>query len=327
MRRISPGTVTVGVIAILLGLVAAYSARQLLSARTPELTDMGAMVVVSRANLPKNSRISQEDVRAVQLPPNVTPKEGTITIPSVAIGRYVKETVTAGEPILEEKLYKIGETPSLADDLPPGYRAVAIDVSGAQAGGGMVKVGSFVDIALTVEGDHPELQGIGRRQGMGTMTLLESIKVLAVATSRTRRGDGPVRITAAVTPEQANELILAQRYGSLSVTLVSAQELASREASGKRRPMLSIRDLLDLPPIPEPKKPFTVEKWVGSSKSVVTFDPEHVAEARRDELVKEESEAGAAKLPDFGKTPPVKEPDFRFPDPSTRADAGETTDP
>ena len=125
MRRISPGTVTVGVVAILLGLVAANVARHYLKVEPPKplaappapAVAMGTYVV-PRTNLVKYVRIQDEDLQLVQVPLEKVPA-GAIQGPR-ALGRLVKSTILANEPILEESLYPVGEVPLLADKLPAG---------------------------------------------------------------------------------------------------------------------------------------------------------------------------------------------------------------
>ena len=90
-------------------------------------------------------------------------------------------------------------------------------------------------------------------------------------------------ITVAVTPEQANKLILAERYGTLSVTLRGPQDdaLMLAEAEGDRH-MVNPYDLLGISPLePVPEKVSqTARIWRGGSMTEITFRPEEVQEAR-----------------------------------------------
>ena len=280
MKRISPSTVTVGVFAVLFGLVAAYVARHYFDApKTEAPAKQMATVIQAKVNLPKFSRIRDQDLEIKQVPVEQLP-EGAVQMKSLALLRLVKGTIMAGQPILEADLYGVGEVPLLADQLPPGYRAVTLQVDANSALNGMIQPDSHVDVMLTVKDNQP---GLG---GMATLTLLHRIRVLATSETRFPRSEdraGNLRnITVAVSPKQANKLILAQRYGTLSVTLRSSMETVSDEMMADAKDMVNPNDLLGLvlQPIPEP-----VEKkaqiWRGGSMREITFHADEVHESLR----------------------------------------------
>ena len=277
MKRISPGTVTFGVLAILLGLVAAYVARRSLDVK-PKIAPEGVAVVVSQVNLPRHSRIRRDDLQVLRVPRGQVP-QGAVTSAGVAAGRLVKQTIVAGNPIVEETLYGIGETPKLSDRIPPGQRAIAISVSGYSRT--LIRPGVAVDVALTVEDDHPELGGEG---GLGTMTLVENVRVLATSRRASRRSAGGNRaghkITVAVTSEQANKLILAERYGTLNVTLRSAVPATDDRFASTGDGLINPRDLLGLPPLRE-SLAHTAVIWRGGERHQVTFDSGLILESKQ----------------------------------------------
>ena len=122
----------------------------------------------------------------------------------------------------------------------------------------MIQPESIVDVAMTVTNDRPEVGGLATVTPCG-------VKVLATSEQRFKgRLDVPSElrnITVAVTPEQANKLILAQRYGTLSVALRSTvdAELASHQADGDRN-LVNTLDLLGLAPLPEAIQPIPEEE-------------------------------------------------------------------
>ena len=286
MKRISPGTVTVGVFAILFGLVAAYAARHLLDVKPvqppavagPEM----ASIVVPRINLPKYARVREQDVEVIQVPVDNAP-EGAIRLQSRALFRLVKETTLAGQPLLDANLFPVGEVPMLSERLPAGYRAVTLAIDSNSALNGMIQPESYVDITLTVSGDKPELSG------MATMTLMQGIQVLATSQARFKGWeDLPSQlrnVTVAVTPEQANKLILAQRYGTLSVTLRSSAEGELLALDNSVSHMVDPFDLLGLSrvtPVPEPvieELAKTVQIWRGGKMEEITFQGKEILES------------------------------------------------
>ncbi|MGD9645117.1 MAG: Flp pilus assembly protein CpaB [Pirellulales bacterium] len=277
MKRLTPGTVTVGVMSILLGLVAAYSVRRYLEPAAPRGEPMTG-VVVPRVNLPKYARIREQDIEVLQIPTRLVP-ERVVGNPSRALFRLVKDTILAGQPIVEDKLYEVGKIPTLADQLPPGYRAVTVSVDPNNALDGVLVPEAIVDISLTVRGDHPEVGG------MSTLTLLRRVKVLATNRDRypteERLNQGIRSVTVAVTPEQANKLILAQRFGSLSVTLRGAledEQLAHVEDADID--MVNPAEVLGLSPVP-PRRQKKAQIYRGGSLTEVVFDDDRISEAHR----------------------------------------------
>jgi Flp pilus assembly protein CpaB len=122
MKRIRPGTVTVAVIAILFGLLTAYVARHYFGAPTEGPQRRRATVVAPAVDLPNYSRIREEDLETIQVPIEDLP-EGAVRTKSRALFRLAKQTVTAGQAILERDLYALGEGPLPADQSPSSRAA------------------------------------------------------------------------------------------------------------------------------------------------------------------------------------------------------------
>ncbi|MBX3415553.1 MAG: Flp pilus assembly protein CpaB [Pirellulales bacterium] len=306
MKRISPATVTFAVVTILLGLVAAYSVKRYLAPSAGPRTAT-AMIVVPRVNLPKFARIREIDVEVLEVPKSRVPA-GAVTVASQALYRLCRETVMAGQPILESNLYEVGAAPTLAEQLPPGYRAVTITVDRDNAVDGLVMPESVVDVSLTVQGDHPELEGVA------TVTLMRKVKVLATSFERFKgeeRLNVPIRsVTLSVTPEQANKLILAQRYGSLSVTLRGMVEddlhLTAASKSDNDN-LVNPSDLIKLSPRVDAQK--FVRKaqiWRGTSVEEVEFTDSQVQEANAAGGVVDDATAGEPIVPNFAPTAAIR---------------------
>jgi len=285
MRRISTATVTLGVFAVLAALVAAFVVRQMMH-QEPVVQQIPT-IVVTNVHLERGDIIQASDVTLVPLAPGLIPKKEQVTDLSSVVGRYVKDEITAGDAVLKTKLYAVGESPSLADELPAGYRAVSIAVSGDNPQGTLIRSDSLVDIALTIEGDHPELAGLAGR-GIGTITLMRAVRVLdANHTNSSQRRLGTAGnnvLTVAVTATQANELILAQRYGTLNVTLVSSQD--HDQIADADDNLVTPSKLLKFEEKPAPRVTEAVI-YRGGNAEVVQFQEDLVAEAKAATLASE----------------------------------------
>ncbi len=288
MRRISPGTVTVGVMAILFGLIAAYVVRNSGGpepAPPPAPAPPTKSIVVARRNLEQHDRIRESDIQVLRVPASRDVPAGTVSNPMVASGRVTRTTIKAGDIVNENDLYGIGEDigqpPSAADLIKPGHRALTLEVHNTDINNGLVRAGSYVDIAMTVEGSHPD---IGKTL---TRTLLEKILIVGVHSSTDPRNRSGAAITVSVTPEQANTLINAKQNCQLAVSMVSPNE-NDLDAPGSKAEVTwdQIVGLRALPPPPVEPKPaptpnYVVQKYVGGKMVEVVLPYNRVIEAQK----------------------------------------------
>ncbi len=292
MKRISPATVTFGVMAVVLGLVAAYIVKQAMykpevavvppPPPVPAPIDPGVQVVFARNNIPKSGRLLPADMMIAYVPRTSKAATGTFANQNIAEGRITNRIIKAGQAIREEYLLGIGESlPDLSERLPPGMRAVTVGVQGSEAGGKRLGEGDFVDISLTVEGSHPDLGEVSTR------TLMRSVLVVDAAAGRpvirgvnNRIYRDISSITVAVKPADANKLIVAQRTGVLSVNLVASADVPGAPVDVNdgitRRQLLGLKEVV---PVPPPKK-HLIEKWSGGQLRVVEMSDGRVKESR-----------------------------------------------
>lgn len=287
MKRISPGTVTVGVFAIVFGLVAAYVVRHVMNQEPEKVVERveptppepTVSVVIARQNIEKHARITMSDLDVVRVPQSQELPEGILKRREIALDRIAKVTLKAGQAVKEEMLLGIGERlPSVADQLPAGMRALTIAVSNLDAH--LLEAGAEVDIAMSIEGDHPDLGELATR------TLMRRIKVIDVASpSRAQKS-----LTVAVSPMDANKLINAQQAGTLTVALCSpnGQDAEAGDHNITRRELLG---LAEVPPAPAPKV-FKVERWEGSKMQTLELGEERIDEALKASASMHKASAG-----------------------------------
>lgn len=325
MKRISPATVTFGVMALVLGLVAAYVVRQAL--QKPPLVEKAPppapqpevkYAVFAKNVVPKHTRLTAGDVFMGPLPANIKRPADAFPAMNLIVGRITKETIAPGKLVREEHLLGLDDSlPDLSERLPPGHRAVTIIVQGAETGGKRLAEGDHVDIAMTVEGSHPDLGEVLTRTLLRNVLVVDSIlsRPMQRGVRRTSKLDGDA-ITVAVPPAEANKLIVAQRTGMLQVTLVSAQDGAAppTDDAVNRRQLLGLKEIV-------PPKKFMVEKWTGNSVKLFEMSDDRIRESReisagrREVPVSQPAPAGdqAAALPAGGNIPTgVKVPEVTY---------------
>lgn len=126
---------TILLIAVALGVVAF-----LLTAFTLSSATKTEKVVVAKTYLPAGTIVGKEDVEIRQFPARAVPA-GAITDPGQVIGRILSVPRAAGD-IFTAAAFEQSAIP-VTD---PKMRAVALELSPAAAGGGLIRPGFFVDV-------------------------------------------------------------------------------------------------------------------------------------------------------------------------------------
>jgi pilus assembly protein CpaB len=233
--------------AVAAGLVAMVLAWLYINSRESSLLSQSApqAVIVARADIPGNSVIDAGmfEVKSV---PSAFAQPRVMAKPEDVQGRVATVPIAAGSQILATMLGDEAEG-ALAYEVPSGQRAVAIGAADVMGVGGLVRPGNRVDILGTFEFGRPT--GIGQNgvityadERTETRLMMQDVRVIAVDHNHRRRGapPRPVQATAAADPDsptpvepdirnvtvlvslrQAQELILAQEIGTLTLTLRS----------------------------------------------------------------------------------------------------------
>ncbi|MGV8988939.1 MAG: Flp pilus assembly protein CpaB [Cypionkella sp.] len=166
--------------------------------------------------------------------------------------RRMKFPLARGALVLASEISGFGDKVTLVQNLGPNARAMAIKVDAVTAVGGFVTPGDKVDILLT-QGNNDDLRSV---------TILQAIRVLGVDQDSDTQKDQPNSaartVTVEVSPEESQKLALAQKAGTLSLTLRTLDGV-----SDKPLDYTSLRDLMqDKSPVPvtAPKQTITVRR-------------------------------------------------------------------
>lgn len=126
--------------------------------------------------------------------------------------RRATRAMAQGELILASKISGFGEKVTIVQTLGENTRAMAIKVDAETAVGGFVTPGDSVDILMTQ----------GKDATLRAVTILQNIRILGVDQDADQESDQPgvaKTVTVEVTPEQGQTLALAQKAGTLSLSL------------------------------------------------------------------------------------------------------------
>lgn len=228
MSRITPGTVIVGIFAVLFGLVGAYGVRKYLQddkpAPPPPAGPRTSIVPLASMDLEPGRVVVLHDIGLYSMSDEEIDKRrkdgrlpaAYMSNPDQVMGQMLRVPLKKGDPFTPDVFYPEGQGPTIAEKLDPGLRAVTISVDGTGALGGYDGPGSIVDILFRTKPD--EAAGVPE----ATVTLLEGVQVLAVEHADARRPPGSSlenRVTLAVTAAQANALKIAEGRGTFSLAL------------------------------------------------------------------------------------------------------------
>ena len=246
-------------LALFLGLVSAVLVYVYLSQAGGEETaasDTTKPAVVAAVDISARTRITADMVEVRSLAESAVHQDAFASTEQL-VGMVTRLPIAAGEQILSSKVaatarevpWAGGEELPLSYVVPPGQRAVSVQVSEVTSAGGLILPGDFVDIIGVFdvtfygieEGNPTSKEEV---EDYVAVTVLQDVQVLAVAqevaealpegtdseatTSGTSQPVLPnpadpnpeaTNVTLAVTPEEAQKLTLAEEMGVLKISL------------------------------------------------------------------------------------------------------------
>ena len=210
-------------------------------------------VVVAQRDIALGQAIEPHLLTSIAWPADAVP-QGVYTdykdlLPATGMpARRARRAIAQGELLLVSKISDFGEKVTITQTLGPNLRAMAIKVDAETAVGGFVTPGDRVDVVLTQ----------GREQDLRAVTILQNIRVIGVDQEADTQSDQVAiarTVTVEVSPTQGQTLALAQKAGTLSLSL------RTLESTDEDKPLDSIRlsDVLrDKSPEPETAKAPTI---------------------------------------------------------------------
>ncbi len=143
-------------------------------------------------------------------------------------GRRARARLFVGEPIIERKLLKKGESSGgISPLIPKGMRVVSVKVDLVSGGGGLILPGDRVDVVVFLT--QASTKGIPET---ATRTVLQDIRVFAVndefdldtQDTDKRSITNAKTVSLLVTPAQAQKVMLAGEMGQIRLVLRSPED-------------------------------------------------------------------------------------------------------
>ena len=202
-------------------------------------------VIVASQDIPFGVVLDNQYITTIQWPIDAVPKGAFIDIDNVlprqgGESRRAKRGLGQGELLLTSKVSNYGEKVTIVQTLSENNRAMAINVNAQSGVGGFVTPGDHVDIVMT-RGGGADISAI---------TVLQNIRVIGVDQMADEQLDQPGiarTVTVEVSAQQGQKLALAQRAGSLSLSLRSLDAEIDQPIAA-----VHLNDiLLDKSPVPD----------------------------------------------------------------------------
>jgi pilus assembly protein CpaB len=240
-------------LSLVLGVVAVVLLFSWASGLRRQLLEESNMVgiLVATVDIPPNTIIDERLVQRIEVPQKYAQPKAMVDF-NLVRGRVAAAPIPAGAQILDTYLEEEGRM-ALAYDVPRGRRAITIGVDPVTGVGGNVRPGNFVDMFGTFEFGRPTGYQGGQLMYADEKTevrlMMQNIQVVAIERD-IRRGGAPARqyttpeemaeaqtaaadearaarerpvtnVTLLVSPEQVQQVVLAQELGRLTLALRS----------------------------------------------------------------------------------------------------------
>jgi pilus assembly protein CpaB len=243
MRKTS---VAILVVALVMGLSAAVLARNWIRAQAGSSAATQKIVVATQA-LSFGTELSKDNTTEIDWPAARLPAGAFASEHSMLKdgSRVVLTPIERNEPILASKVTGPGQRGSLSNLLKEDMRAVTVRVDDVRGVAGFVLPGDRVDVVL--------IRTDGTRGAKNYAdVIVQNVKVLAVdqkANERPNQANLVAKaVTLAVSPENAQKILLAVNIGKISLTLRKSGETGREDIRRITEHDLVIADALPPPP-------------------------------------------------------------------------------
>lgn len=150
--------------------------------------------------------------------------------PTEMVSGTLKRGVAEGEPIMAVMVVAGATENFLSVMLTPGKRAVSVNVDASSMVAGFARPGDYVDVIVvyqvnTDDIDDPQMQSSAKDMidENAAETIIQNVKVLAVDQTTSRSKDDLAKvgrtITLELSPEQAEQIAVADEFGDLKLSL------------------------------------------------------------------------------------------------------------
>ena len=224
-------------LALVLGLVAAKVARDMMTRTREEAKEKakGVRVVVSKVPVQPGQALRMEDLVLAPIAAETGPVNAFAS-PDALAGRAALSPIVPGQPILEDLLAPKDAGRGLQALVPPGMRAVTVQVDETSSIAGLLAPGCYVDVVATIGGGDSD-KAVAR-------TIVQNLRVVAVGQRMNAPGQAPPAPPARDGNAGENngpQAAAAETFRTVTLLATPQQVEAIELASNGSRPRLVMR--------------------------------------------------------------------------------------
>ena len=209
-----------------------------LGAREDELLEQAALqdVVVTTQDILVNTALDERVIQVVKVPRKYV-QPGAIAQTSEVVGRVAAVPLPKGSQVSGTALLEGGRE-SLAFNIPRGMRALTVAINDITGVAGLLRAGNFIDMVGIFEYGVPTGSAGGEitysNERTEAITIAQNVQIIAAGRNFSGQSPPPggeggseadqgglVNVTLLLSPQQVQEIILAQHLGALTLTLRS----------------------------------------------------------------------------------------------------------
>lgn len=228
------------IIAVIMALITSFVGYKFLTDIKPSSTNVEEMkLIVAAEDIPPRTKIEPNMIKEIKVPSESYILD-SIQDREKLIGSFTKEQILEGEIIPKQRLIQ-EDKKDLALRIPDGKRAISISVDEYSGVADLIKPGDNVDVFVTLEEYTIEDERIKIMYPKITKLLLQNLKVLAISQEMNRKDAHRIEIpnrysiTLAVTPDEAEKLVLSENMGVLTIALRPQGDNKLHQTSGTIR--------------------------------------------------------------------------------------------
>lgn len=177
-------------------------------------------VVVAKVNIPPRTRIQDTMLQMKELPVDLVP-EGAIKSFDDVLNVQVKVSIFAGDVLTIQKVFTDKSVEGFVGTIPPGCRAISINVNEVTGVAGFAKPGDYVDLLLVEKSEYSATTSV-LLQNVPLLSVNQDMGDSMVDTNTGSAISNPTIATLALQPEDAMKLIAASKLGEIYMSLRSA---------------------------------------------------------------------------------------------------------
>ncbi len=231
-------------------------------------------LVFAKTTIPARTIITAEQLELKMVPREVVTPDSVQKTEDI-LGLITKNEIIQGEAVNLNRLFRKGDRLSLSFLIPKGMRAITIPIDEVIGVAGFIKPGEKVDLIGTI-------QPRGSSEST-SWTLLQDIEVLAVSqdmgvSNRDQGSASPqaptakvgTSVTLAVTPFQAEKVVLSKEKGRIHLALRPVLKEAEQDIPAVRESNLIINSKSTPTPVKKQPSRKVIEVINGAKSSFIT---------------------------------------------------------